>query len=76
MRDYATRLAADPSNHPYCHNWFLEIGHRMGIQKDEDICNDGNGDGKEWKRLQESIFQYSPADLKKSVKSQIFILTR
>ena len=60
--DCATCLAADPCNHPCYHNWFLEIGHRMGILKDEDICNDGNGKGKESEIPQESIFQYSPAD--------------
>ena len=39
--DCANCLVTDPCNHPCCHNWFLEIGHHIGILKDEDICNDG-----------------------------------
>lgn len=60
--DCATCLAADACSYLCSHNWFLEIGHCMGILKDENICNNGNGEGKESKSPQESIFQYSPAD--------------
>lgn len=60
--DCANCLATDPCNHPCCHNWFLEIGHRIGILKDEDICSDGSGEGKESEHPQESILQHSPAD--------------
>ena len=60
--DCANCLSTDPFNHPCCHNWFLESGHRNGILKDEDICSDGSGGRKESECPQESILQHSPAD--------------
>lgn len=62
-------LAADVCNHTCCHDWFLEIGHRLRlIHEDEAARDSGTVEGDEAAHqspsntTQASIFRYSTAE--------------
>ncbi|KAJ7377557.1 hypothetical protein OS493_028541 [Desmophyllum pertusum] len=63
-RECATCLAADVCNYQCCHDWFLDIGHRLRLIEDEEAGESGSKEDKESKQYpsdanQESIFSYS-----------------
>lgn len=64
-----TCLAADVCNHPCCHDWFLEIGHRLRLIDEDEGANDvGTSEETEMdhrpspQTSQASIFSFSRAE--------------
>jgi len=58
----ANCLAADACNHPCCHDWFFDIGHRMGLLYEEDKIGDNSVEKNGKQTRSESIFHFSQTD--------------